>query len=127
MDTTLNSIQANNCYQLSRDVTRIKENYTGIKAILAASNEPCWEITSGASIVKKGNKFRCYVRARKHANSLRGDKKYSTCYSSKLAAEIELHSFRIGLERAKTRPSIEERLRQLTTRDRPVEEVMIGE
>ena len=77
---TLSSIQANNCYHLSKDVARIKENNTGIKAVLAASNEPCWEITSGACVMKKGNKFQCYIRARKHPNSVRGNKKCSLLF-----------------------------------------------
>ena len=57
METTLNSIQENNCYQFSRDVARIKENNAGINAILAASNEPFWKITSGASIQKDSKKY----------------------------------------------------------------------
>ena len=125
MDAIVNSIQANNCYQLSRNVTRIRENSTGVKAILVASNEPCWLITNGASVQKIGNKFRCHVRVRKHTNSLKGEKKYSGCYSSKIAAEIELYSFRLGLERVKNRTVIEKRLVELTTKNRPAEEVLI--
>ena len=124
---TLSSIQVNNCYQLSRDVRRIKENNTGIKAILAALNETCWKIISSACIVKIGDKFWYYVRVRKHPNSIEGDKKYSSCYSSKLAAEIELHSFRLSLERAKTRPFMQERIRHFTTNHYPIQEVVIEE
>ena len=73
----------------------MKENNTGIKAILAASNEPCWEITSGTCVVKKGNKFRCYVRARKHPNSARGDKNTASVIHPNL--QLRLSHAALGL------------------------------
>ena len=76
---TLNSIQANNCYQFTRDVARTKGNNIGIKAIHATLNKPCWKITSSACAASKGGKFQYYARAHECPNSVRGEKKHSSC------------------------------------------------
>ena len=98
MNPTLEAIQANNCLQLSRDITRIRENDHGLKSILAASNEDCWLVTSGARIEKINENFRIIIRKRKQPNSLKGTPKKSGLCLSKLEAEIGLCSFRFSNE-----------------------------
>ena len=46
MDSAVAAIQARNVLKISRDVSRIRDDDEGVKALLAASNEPCFELTS---------------------------------------------------------------------------------
>ena len=59
MDTTntrvndLVAIQANSELKLSRNVTRNQDNDEGLKALLAASNDSCFMLTSNPKIHKE--------------------------------------------------------------------------
>lgn len=125
MNPVLESIQANNCLQLSRAVTGIKENARGIKLILAASNESCWVLASGPRINKNKNKFRCSVTKRPRACSIRGKRKTSTCYASKLEAEIALFNFQYELENPKGKALVDERIENIKMKSDPVEEIEV--
>ena len=57
MNEELIATQASNVLVISRGVTSIKDDDIGIKAILAASNHCCWELTSAPTIRVKNDKW----------------------------------------------------------------------
>ena len=109
MSHVLDSIQVSNFLQLSRTVTRIQDDNHGIKTILAASNESCWLLTSGPGINKHRDKHRCSITKRPQPCSVRGERKRSAVYSSKLEAEVALFNFRHKLESKKGKQLVDEK------------------
>ena len=117
MDNLIQAIQASNDLTLSRGVTRITEDHHGKKSLLAASNDSCWMTTSGPKIlmVKMRNdvKWRCRVRKRVKANSIKRKDLKSAVHATKIEAEMSLHSFRFNAESKAGKESVLERVKQL--------------
>ena len=57
MDSVVAAIQAYNVLKISRNVSRIRDDNEGITALLAASNEPYFQLTSNPAIQVKNNKY----------------------------------------------------------------------
>ena len=72
MDSAVAAIQARNVLKISRDVSRIRDDNEGVKALLAASNEPCFELTSNPTIRMKNNKHYAHIWRRPNKNSIKG-------------------------------------------------------
>ena len=43
------------------DISQIRDDNNGIKALLAASNEPCFELTSNPTIQMKNNEYYMHI------------------------------------------------------------------
>ena len=87
-------MQANKVLILSRDATRMPTGDLNVKAELAATNHPCWVLTSGPSILETHNK--CYIKINKRstAKSVRGKRIESSGYRTRIEAEMDLFLFR---------------------------------
>ena len=93
------AIQASKVLKLSRDTTRISTDNLDIKAELAATNHPCWILTSGPSILEKDGKFYIKITKRPTANSIKGKRIGSSGHRTRLLAEIDFFSFRLSKEK----------------------------
>jgi len=54
-------IEASNALIITDETKEIVHNYAGLKAVLAASNDPCWLVTNSPRIRKKNDKFYIYL------------------------------------------------------------------
>ena len=111
--TVVEAIQASNALKLSRGVTGIKEDNHGLKSTLAASNDKCWQLTSGPFIIKNGNKWRCQVTKRLKPNSLRGKNIHGLYYATRTEVELNLFKFRFGLESKSRKESVSTRIKEM--------------
>ena len=123
--TVVEAIQASNALKLSRGVTGIKEDNHGLKSTLAASNDKCWQLTSGPFIIKNGNKWRCRVTKRLKPNSLRGKSIRGSCCATRTEAELNLFKFRFGLESKSGKESVSTRIKEMVE-NRPFIEINAG-
>ena len=103
MDSVVAAIQARNVLKISRDVSRIRDDNEGIKALLAASNEPCFELTSNPTMRMKNNKYYMCIWRRPDKNSIKGKRVNSSCYLSKKSAEMDLFPCRLSIESPNSR------------------------
>ena len=117
----LESIQANNCLQLSRTVARIQDDDHGIKTILAESNESYWSLTSGPGTNKHRDECRCSMTKIPQPHSVRGKRKRSAVHSSKLEAEAALFNFRHKLESKKGKQLVNKKINNVLMKDNLVE------
>ena len=116
MNEELIAMQASNVLVISRGATSIKDDDIGIKAILAASNHCCWELTSARTIRVKNDKWYVYLNQRKHKNFLKGKSIGSTGHLSRGAAEMDLFNFRLSKEVKKRRCIIQNKVQNISSR-----------
>ena len=89
--------------KISWDVYRIRDDNEGIKALLAASNEPCFELTSNLIIQMKNNIYCIYIWRRPDKKSIKGKLMNSLCYLSKKSTEMDLFLHRLLIESPNSR------------------------
>ena len=92
--------------KISQDLSRFRDNNEGIKALLATSNEPYFELTSNPIIQMKNNKYCMHIWRRSDKNSIKGKRVNSSCYLSKKFAEIDLFPHRLSIESPNSRDLI---------------------
>ena len=94
----LDAIEASNKLITSDATKTLKENNTGVKAVLVASNDPCWLITNSPVTRKNSNKWCVHLMKHLHPCSLTSKKINSRGCLSKTCAETDMFLFRHGKE-----------------------------
>ena len=84
------AMQASKVLKLSRDTTRMSTDNLNIKAELAATNHPCWILTSGLSTLEKDGKFYIKFTKRTTINSIRVKRIGSSGCRTRLSTEMDL-------------------------------------
>ena len=105
----LTALQSANVLKISRNITRITDDDQGIKALLAASNDKCFSLTSNPHIRQNRDKWYIYINRRRNKNSLKGKRINSTAFRTRTGAESELFEFRKSKESKESKTMIIER------------------
>ena len=93
------AIQDNKVLNFSRETTRASTENLNVKAELAATNHPCWILTSGLSIMEKDNKFYINITKRLTTDSVKSRRIGNSRSHTRIATDIDLSSFRLSKEK----------------------------
>ena len=94
-------------------MTRNKENDEGLKALLAASNDSCFVLTSNPKIHQKKGKWCMLMNRRLKKTCSKRKRVNSSCYLAKKGAETELFQFRHSKEHPESKILTENKVKEL--------------